>query len=401
MAETNSEDLELLAELGVEVEKKTKTARTPKEARIIAGFEDIQRFFDEHGHAPRHGSDRDIFERLYAVRLDRLRAQSDCCELLADLDHQGLMGSNNDEPDLDSLDDDALLASLGVEATESPDSITTLSHVRSAAEKREAAEEIADRKPCRDFEQFKPLFEVVGDDLTSGRRVTRAYSRVAGDSQTTLIEQGQFYVLNGVTAYVADIEDLERTKHGYQDGRLRVVFDNGTESNLLFQTFHRALREDQAGRLISEPEAGPLFAEAETAEGTESGTIYVLRSLSEQADIADRREIIHKIGVTRGDAKKRITNARNDATFLLADVEIIAEFKLFDIDRTKLENLLHRFFAPARLDIEIQDRFGKPVNPREWFLVPLPAIKEAIDRVSDKTLHQYRYDPEHARLVKS
>ena len=105
----------------------------------------------------------------------------------------------------------------------------------------------------------------------------------------------------------------------------------------------------------------------------------MLRSLSKQADIADKREILHKIGVTGGDVQKRIANAVNDPTFLLAEVEIVAEFKLFDINRAKVENLLHRFFSAARLELKISDRFGKPVQPREWFLVPLPAIKEAID----------------------
>lgn len=397
---SDKSDQELLADLGIASEKKAKESRTPKEARIIAGFEDIQRFVEEQGHLPRHDPELDIFERLYAVRLDRLRSQPSCIELLSDFDHQGLLDSKKKLIDVDALDDDELLATLGLESSEQQSSITELKHVRSAAEKRIAAEEIADRKRCEDFDQFEPLFESVREDLASGVRVTQPYTRVGENTQTRLIEQGQFYVLNGVTAYVADIEELEKTKHGYQDGRLRVIFDNGTESNLLFQSFHKSLREDQAGRFVSEVDAGPLFAEPQIVEGTESGIIYVLRSLSDQPDIADKREIIHKIGVTGGDVQKRITNAVNDPTFLLAEVEVIAEFKLFDINRTKVENLLHRFFSPARLDLKISDRFGKPVQPREWFLVPLPAIKEAIDRLKDKSLHQYRYDLASASLVK-
>lgn len=392
-------DQELLADLGITSEKKAKASRTPKEARIIAGFEDVQRFVEKEGHTPRHNPELDIFERLYAVRLDRLRAQPACVELLTDLDHQGLLTSEETTLDVDTLNDDELLATLGLETSEQQGSITELKHVRSTAEKRAAAEEIADRKRCEDFDQFEPLFDSVRDDLASGVRVTQPYSRAGEDSQTRLIEQGQFYVLNGVTAYVAEIGELEKTKHGYLDGRLRVIFDNGTESNLLFQSLHKTLREDETGRFISEIDAGPLFSEPQVVEGSESGTIYVLRSLSDQPDIADKREIIHKIGVTGANVQKRIVNAVNDPTFLLADVEVIAEFKLFDINRTKVENLLHRFFSPARLDIKIQDRFGKPVQPREWFLVPLPAIKEAIDRLKDKSLHRYRYDPTSASLV--
>lgn len=398
---SDKSDHELLSDLGITPEKKSKASRTPKEARIIAGFEDIQHFVDNQGRMPCHGPELEIIERLYAVRLDRLRAQSACVELLADLDHQGLLTNEEAPFDVDALDDEELLETLGIKPGGQQASITDLKHVRSAAEKRTAAEEIADRKRCEEFGQFAPLFEAVRDDLASGVRVTQPYSRAGENTQTRLIEKGQFYVLNGVTAYVADIEELEKTKHGYQDGRLRVIFDNGTESNLLFQSFHKSLREDKAGRFISEVDAGPLFAEPQIVEGTESGTIYVLRSLSDQTDIADKREIMHKIGVTGGDVQKRIINAVNDPTFLLAEVEVIAEFKLFDINRTKVENLLHRFFSPARLDIKIPDRFGKTVQPREWFLVPLPAIKEAIDCLKDKSLHQYRYDPTSASLVEA
>ena len=73
MAEFTDEDDALLEELGVEVEAKATGGRTPREERIIAGFEEIQRFVDERGRTPQYGEARDIFERLYAVRLDRLR----------------------------------------------------------------------------------------------------------------------------------------------------------------------------------------------------------------------------------------------------------------------------------------------------------------------------------------
>ena len=139
------EDDALLSELGVEVDTKKQAARTPREVRIIAGFEEIQRFADEHGRPPSHGEDRDIFERLYAVRLDRIRGQPDCRELIAPLDKTGLLAGAHisDAPDTDDLDDDALLAELGIEADTPP--IAELLHVRSSAEKK-AVEEIANRE---------------------------------------------------------------------------------------------------------------------------------------------------------------------------------------------------------------------------------------------------------------
>ncbi len=129
-----------------------------------------------------------------------------------------------------------------------------------------------------------------------------------------------------------------------------------------------------------------------------SGSIYVLRSKSEQPLIAEHRTLIHKIGVTGGDVERRIANARLDPTFLMADVEVIATYKLEGINRTKLENLIHRIFAPARLDIQIRDRFGNPIVPREWFLVPLFVIDEAVEKIRDGTITEYVYDPQAAQL---
>ena len=135
-------------------------------------------------------------------------------------------------------------------------------------------------------------------------------------------------------------------------------------------------------------------------EGIESGTIYVLRSQSDHPYFVEHRELLHKIGVTGGDVALRISNARADPTFLFAGVEIIATYKLFNINRSKLENLLHRFFGGARLNLEIKDRFGKPVRPREWFLVPLPVIDEAVSRISDGSISDYFYDQKCAGLAK-
>jgi hypothetical protein len=131
----------------------------------------------------------------------------------------------------------------------------------------------------------------------------------------------------------------------------------------------------------------------------QTGYIYVLRSLSDNPFIAENRSVIHKIGVTGDDVKKRVANAKKDSTYLLADVEIVATFKLSNINRTKLEALLHKFFDNARLDVELKDRFGIPVQPREWFFVPLSAIEEVIEKIQEGTLHQFRYDLKTARLT--
>jgi hypothetical protein len=390
------EDDALLAELGVEVEPVKQGAHTAREERIIAGFEEIQRFFDQHGRAPLHGEDRDIFERLYAVRLDRIRAQEDCRTLLEPLDHQGLIpgGGITEEAAAYQLDDDELLAQLGV-GGEADDDITQLKHVRPRAE-IVAAEEIAQRKRCEDFERFKPLFEAVRRDLESGARQTRRFGENAA------ILQGEFFILGGQVAYVAETPDeLTTTDHGHAQGRLRIIYDNGTEGDNLLRSFQRALYKDEGGRRITEPIAGPLFASEADDDDLASGTIYVLRSKSDDPTIAAHRDLLHKIGVTGGNVARRIANAKLDPTFLMADVEIIATYELFNINRTRLENIIHRVFDPARLNIEIKDRFGQAVVPREWFLVPLFVIDEAVERIKDGSITDYAYDPRQAALVRA
>jgi hypothetical protein len=394
----SDEDDALLDELGIEVEPERTSSRTPREERIIAGFEDIQRFYSEHGRPPQHGEDRDIFERLYAVRLDRLRDQEECRALLTPMDHQGLLtvAYVNAANEIDALDDDALLAALGVD-TAVPEDIGALHHVRSAAEKR-AAEEIANRERCEDFERFKPLFDQVQSDLKDGLRSTRSFVKDTGFSKAE-IKEGQFFILGGQTAYVAKVGDPIKAPNGESDARLRVIYSNGTESDLLLRSLQRALYKDDAGRRITEPEAGPLFSDQSNEDDSASGIVYVLRSRSENPAITAHREILHKIGVTGGDVERRIANARLDPTFLLADVEIVATYELYNINRTRLENLIHRIFGAARLDVEIKDRFGNPVIPREWFLVPLFVINEAIERIRNGTITGYTYDPKSARLV--
>ena len=386
---------DLAAELAEFAPPEKKDGRSAREERVIAGFEDIQRFAEQHGRAPQHGEDRDIFERLYAVRLDRLRALPDCRALLEPLDHQGLLAGamRVAEPSPD-YDVNRLAAELGGQTA--PGDVTVLRHVRTSADKR-AAEEIADRKPCADFEAFKPLFERVATEVKTGLRQAQPIG--AGNRA---IEAGDFFVLDGITLYVAEVGEPLKTTAREVDRRLRVIFANGTESNLLLRSLQRAFYDDPAARRLVSPESGQFSLGGEfEADDVESGTIYVLRSLSDHPYVAQHRDIVHKVGVTGGKVETRIANAENEATYLLAKVEVVATYKLAGINRTKMENVFHKLFASARLNITLNDRFGNPVQPQEWFLVPLFVIDEAVARIKDGSITGYVYDLQAAKLVKA
>lgn len=392
-------DDELLAELGVSIEAKPARTYTPEQERIIAGFEDILRFYEEHRRAPQHGEQRDIFERLYAVRLDRLRELPGAQALLEPLDAHGLLDAARHAGDAlpADLDDDALLAELGLGEPGEGD-LTRLRHVRSVAEKR-AAEDIAGRERCEDFDRFKSLFDRVASEIASGVRQSRVIRKDAGFLKAD-IKQGEFFVLDGLTVYVAKVGLPIKAPNGENDARLRVIFSNGTESNMLLRSLQRALYKDELSRRVSDPgAAGPLFASVAEDTDTESGTIYVLRSRSDHPVVAANREVLHKIGVTGGSVATRIAGAENEPTFLMAPVEVVAEYKLFNINRSKLEQLIHRFFAAAVLDIEIVDRFGKPVRATEWFLAPLHVIDEAVEHIRAGTLTQRSYSVQKAKII--
>jgi hypothetical protein len=387
---------ELRSELNDFAEPEKKGGRPPREERIIAGFEEIQRFVEKQGRTPQHREDRDIFERLYAVRLDRLRALEECRSLLAPMDHQGLLsGKEIAGPSTEVIDDDELMAELAGAA--GGEAITELRHVRKSADKR-AADEIANRTVCEDFEKFKPLFERVKRELKSGIRHTLPVQKM-DEIKMAEIQKGEYFIVQGQIAYVADVGEGFRTQYDRRDSRLRVIYDNGTESNLLMRSFQRALHRDTAGRLITNPDIGPLFEEEPAGDDLASGTIYVLRSKSDHPVVAANRDVLHKIGVTGGRIGARVANAKLDPTFLMADVDVVATYELFNVNRVKLENLIHRVLDPVQVDIEVKDRFGNPVKPREWFLVPVFVVNEVVERIKDGTITQYIYDPTAARLV--
>lgn len=387
------DDDELLDALGVEVTPLKASSRTPREERIIAGFEDILRFHQAHGRAPLHGDGRDIFEQLYAVRLEQLRKLPEAHALLAELDTPGLLtGAEVPRTDIDALDEDALLVELGIGTAADENDITVLKYVRPSVVRR-ASEEVADRTPCQDFGEFQPLFEQVAQELKAGVRKALRFGR------DTTISEGNFFILGGQIAYVAEVGDTIKAPNGESDARLRVIYANGTESNLLRRSLQRALYKDETGRRLSDPDMGPLFGGEAEQEDIKSGTIYVLRSQSSHPFVAEHRELIHKIGVTGGRVETRIAGADKDATYLLADVEVVATYKLHNLNRTKLENIFHRVFGAAQLDLTIEDRFGHPIKPREWFLVPLHVIDEAVERIRDGSITDVVYDLETARLV--
>ena len=401
------DDDALLAELGVETKVVKAKKYTAVEERVIAGFEEIQRFVSEHGRPPAHGEQNDIFERLYAVRLDRIRSDEQWRELLADMDPDGLLDGQavvaEDTAEYENASDDELLDALGVEVA--PDaSLTKLKYVRSKAE-IQAAEEVAQRKPCADFNEFRPVFDAVQGEIDLGARITEPYQTDSG------ISLGDLFIVEGNKVFVAELGEEFVAYDNRMDRRLRVIYDNGTESDLLLRSLQKALWRDPAGRRIMQVghDPHPLFNTSElddqqafvddTEDDETSGHLYVLRSNSQHPFVVENRDLLHKIGFTRGELKDRFSGAANEPTFLMSGIEVVASYRIVNASAGKIENLLHRFFASARVDVKIRNEVGGAVEPREWFFVSLGSIQEAIELIQTGEITKARYDLDNAKIV--
>lgn len=455
--EAQHDDDLMLAELGIDTEPQSTGSSNPKMERLRSGFEEILNLHERHQRSPNQANGRaDIFARLMEVRLQAIRENDHARDVLAETYHDtGLLtvpasinqlNSRSSQTidnlkidvaervaKVDDLDDDELLTTLGLAeelATEGED-ISKLTHVRPAAERnksstrRNPAHDIAQRTICQDFERFLPRFRQVAQELQQGTRKTVAFGQKAARDKGASVEAGDMFILNGQLLQVVEKGTTFLAPNLDTDAKLRVVYDNGTESGLLMRSLKRALIKDRHGRRvepleesdrrISQLEHGRLIDRADPSctdgrsgtspaaplpSGHETGTIYVLRSKSTDPYITKHREVIHKIGVTGGSVKKRVANAKHEPTYLMADVDIVATYTLHNIDRHQLESLLHRFFGNVQIDLSINDRFGRPVQPKEWFLVPLPAIDEAVRRIQDRSIIHYRYAASKGCLVR-
>jgi len=366
------DDLGLLA-LPVKREAMTK------DERLVAGFGEIAEFVRRHGRPPEKDAD-DVTEMMLAHRLESMSASDEQRELLSPYDEGGILKPPKPPESLkDAVAEDALGL---LDAPE--EDIHTL---RNVPKPSAPPEEIARRRPCRDFERFEPLFKACHAELRSGAR------RLVKFRDEQAVREGAFYVLNGVLVLVAE-EGERKIEHGRMNARLRCVFENATEADLLLRSF--ASRLYRFGKTVTEPEE-KTRREVEERLGGEMGFVYVARSLSDDPEVRAIPDL-HKIGFTTGSAESRIADAIGSATFLDAPVKLVETFELPRSIAGKVEALLHRFFAAARLDIWFE-REGLPVaDVREWFSVPLEAIEEAMELIESEGIQSYEYAPDDRRI---
>jgi hypothetical protein len=380
-------------------------------AKMIAGPTDkqlpvlteISQFWRTHGRMPSVDAD-DVSEMVMAAKWSSVvRSPS---QAVRDADVFGLLVAGDGPDPLPNAPSDALQRPaseseplslddiLDDDELEVDTSLFKLHHVTPAAQ-RQQTEHRADFYQCPDFAIFEPKFAEIQRLLDDGERKAVApkfWSMVD-------VREGDFFIRNGLLAMV--VEKAEMTaRSGETDFRLRIVFSNGMESDPLRSSWRKSLSDDKTARQVLRPDGIELDSSYESDEVDITGTIYVARSLSEDPAIAKDRMILHKIGVTSQNVQRRIADAKNDATFLLASVQIVATYSLVNLSRRKLEELLHRFFDSARPEsLAVTDRFGKKVYPREWFYVLPEHVSQAVELIRQGVLHEYRYDLMRQKIV--
>jgi hypothetical protein len=366
----------------------TKSKKLSHYAIYYETFEELKSFIESNGREPDIEA-TNIHEAKLAARLSKLRSTPEALEALAPFDTEGLLGTKSSGEKKTELTIDDVLSS---DLLADDDDIFNLKHVTVGTKSQTASADMATRKKCMDFDSFKPLFVKIQKELDDGTLETTGIKGIAE------IQKGQAFILSGLIAYVAEMGEKHERRKGHHNARMRVVYSNGMESNLLLRSFGAALYKDKSARAIVPKDSGPLFVE-EDSPLYKTGIVYVLRSKSEEPSIAKHREYLHKIGVTTSDVKKRVANAAKDATYLLADVDVVAEFTLYNMNLQATEKLLHAFFREAQADIQIPDRFGNMVKPKEWFFLPLELIKQAVDLIRNNNIAEYQYDATNVKII--
>ena len=365
--------------LGLLGEVKAKNPIVTADDRLVASFEEINSFFDMNRREPKKSSDMNE-RRLYS-RLQGLREDVNKSESLKKYDRFNLL----EIKELKSIDDilnDDILGLL--------DDDEDIFRLKNVPKKTTMPSYVASRKPCKDFYNFEKLFYSCQADLKMGKR------KLIKFQNEQQIKKGYYFVLKGVLLYVADIGESIQSK-GKKNARLRLIFENGTESDMLLRSLSAELYKD--GKRVTEYDETELDGlYAVTDEDKQSGFIYVLKSKSSDDRIVTKKNL-YKIGFSSGDVKERIKNARNEATYLMAEVEIASIYECFNMNSQKLEQLLHKFFGKVSLDIEIFDNDGKSYRPREWFVAPIEVIDEAVGLIVGGVIINYMYDDSLERIV--
>lgn len=384
-------------DLGVLKDTSKQSNVKSTDQRLIESFEEINVFVDEKEREPEQGNG--ISEMRLYLRLKGFRENDKKKFALKDVDrHNLLFEPKKVESVADILEDD----DFGLLADDEEG--TSIFDFKHTPKDKKETDFVAQRKAMSDeeFEKYDKQFKKVHQEIKLGLRSLKPFKNAEKN-----LKEGKYYILDGVLLFleVGDISEAVRElgDRVRKDVRTRTVFDNGTYSNMLYRSLAKQLYNN--GKVVTDLEKDSekeLFTNVEQLEedDKESGWIYVLKSKSTHSEISKLKNL-YKIGFSTVPVQKRVLNARNEATYLNAAVEVIATFKCVNVNTQKFENLIHRFFNQAQLQIDIYDKNKNRITPREWFVVPYPIIERAIGLFNTGEIINYHYDFQNEKITKN
>lgn len=374
--------------------KKVQSTYDPE----VEKFKEIESWIKSHdGKEPEKTTDISrLGERKLASRLKGIREDPERIELLRPYDELGLLKVDNQELNLkekvskekmsfnsldDILNDDSVLFDNSSSTLNSKLFDTgSLDNYRKSQEN--IPENKSKRKAMEGFSKYRPMFKAVQKDLASGRRRIIRFNN-------NEVELHHFYILNGQLLYIESIgsEFINKTNSASStNARLHVIYENGTENfplrNGLIASLYGSRKRGVYGKAVTEPDDKFEFS----ADDQITGFIYVLKSLSNNADVKRIQEDhpLYKVGFTASTVEKRIANAENESTYLYGPVKVVAEYQVINLKPEALETALHHALAQYRLDVDIRATNGKIIHPREWFVVDFDIIDDLIHRIIAK-----------------
>ncbi|MCI1265559.1 MAG: GIY-YIG nuclease family protein [Saprospiraceae bacterium] len=374
-----------------------KPANSPvrnEDEMLVVSFLKINDFYEKNNREPEQGGG--IQEHQLYARLKSLRENPSKIEILKSHDKFGLL--NFEIKIIHSFEDIFNDDDLGILKDDS-EGLFDFKHIERFDE-RASADFVARRKPCKDFDKYEQQFKDVQKDLKNGKR------RLITFKEENL-RAGDFYVHNGILLYLEKVDDKKEVqdyKSGSRerkDGRTRVLFENGTESNLLFRSLYKALLIN--GKAISKNVADDNENILETFSNItehdeEAGYIYILKSKSEKQEIKEIQNLF-KIGFSKTNVEDRIKNAIQEPTYLMADVRIVMTYKCYNMNPQKFEQLIHNFFGNSCLNIDVFDKEGNRYTPREWFIAPVGIIDQAIHLIISGDIVKFKYDSTNEEII--
>ena len=351
--------------------------RTTSSDRLIAGFQEILAFYEANGRLPEDTPEEaSLFHKWTGLlksekKIERCRPFDD----LGILPNRELIveepqpESNRheltEEEQLEAILNDPLLADI--EDGADLGLFDVPEYMRQRLEARKEAEYVGKRRPCEDFDKFADGFKEIQQGLKSGKYKLVKFS-------IKRLKVGSYFVEDGMIGYLAAFDDEGINRHGDRDGRTRVIYENGVESDIKYKTIAKNLSVTGYSVVDCSDLTDEDFEKGFTLtdKDVESGTIYVLRSKSSRPEIAALKDL-YKIGFTVTSVESRIANAKNEPTYLCADVEVVATWKVYNVKSSTFEALIHKLFAPVQLQVTVDGH-----RPKEWFIVPFKVIEEAI-----------------------